>query len=357
MSTKPEQWQEAKRRCGLSDEDIRKAIELGMQPQSLIKNIPSPSQRWKAPVREWLRSLHADKFGVRPAAPLGGQPAVSATTQLVAPPAIPRPVASPETAKLPRVVEFRNPDYPWPDRPEIPELIVDLNDDSDDAGGWHGGPAESEIAGTTSRMIRRQCLYRWAAQIVAISMSRLPEVRKVAAFGAVAQPLRMEVPRFNPYRRLRIEVLHECADLDLAVWLDDFSRLKALKNALSDGLSIVQDTPYGGVAHHQVDLHIFDAASGLYRGRACAFGQCPKPGKSECWVPNCGKTPFLRQFDNYQFNNARFGYEPKVTLFDRTDGFLVRPPRLENAKPAILIELRPREEDFDEDDEDCDVPF
>lgn len=33
------------------------------------------------------------------------------------------------------------------------------------------------------------------------------------------------------------------------------------------------DRPYGGVAHHQVDVHIFDAASADYRGRRIRRGQ------------------------------------------------------------------------------------
>lgn len=57
------EWLEAKRRCGLSDEDVQMAKELGMKPRSLIKNIPSRSQRWKAPVREWIRELYAKRFG------------------------------------------------------------------------------------------------------------------------------------------------------------------------------------------------------------------------------------------------------------------------------------------------------
>jgi hypothetical protein len=345
VSTKPEQWEEAKRRCRLSDDDIRKAKELGMQPRSLIKNIPSPSQQWKVSVRAWVRSLHAKKFGVR-ATPPAAPP--------VAPPAAAQPAAGPKAAERQPVVEFRNREHPWPDRPRVPDLIVDLNDDFDEPWEQHGPPDESDIAETSSRMIRRQYLFRWGAQSVAIAMSRLPEVRKVAAFGAIAQPLRMQVPRFGQYRRYRIEVPHECADLDLAVWLDDFSRLKELKRALGEGLGPLQDTPYGGIAHHQVDVHVFDAGSGLYRGRVCIFGQCPKPGKRECWVPNCGEKPFLQQFDESHFNDARFEREPKVTLFDRADGFLVRPPRVEDAKPAIVIELRPYEDDSDDGAE---VPF
>ncbi|HZG74909.1 MAG TPA: hypothetical protein VEZ72_03540 [Paenibacillus sp.] len=43
-----QQWKEAKSRCRLSDEALRMAKEMGLNPLSLIKNIPSPSQRWKA---------------------------------------------------------------------------------------------------------------------------------------------------------------------------------------------------------------------------------------------------------------------------------------------------------------------
>ena len=67
MGKKPgkngDEWQEAKRRCRLSDEEIRMAKELGMRPRSLIKNIPAKSQPWKAPVSEWIRDLHAKRFG------------------------------------------------------------------------------------------------------------------------------------------------------------------------------------------------------------------------------------------------------------------------------------------------------
>jgi len=45
-------------------------------------------------------------------------------------------------------------------------------------------------------------------------------VRAIALFGSVARPLAREVPRFQPYRGLGIELLHERKDVDLAVWLD-----------------------------------------------------------------------------------------------------------------------------------------
>ncbi len=66
----------------------------------------------------------------------------------------------------------------------------------------------------------------------------------MAAFGSVSQPLDTEVPRFRKFQRYGIETLHECADLDLAVWLNDLGRLKALKKAMARGLAVTQDTPY-----------------------------------------------------------------------------------------------------------------
>ena len=34
------------------------AKELGLSPQSLRKNWPSPSQSWKLPVKEWILELY-----------------------------------------------------------------------------------------------------------------------------------------------------------------------------------------------------------------------------------------------------------------------------------------------------------
>jgi hypothetical protein len=60
---KDEQWNTAKRLCRLNDEEVQIAKQLGMGPRSLLKNIPSPSQRWKQPVKAWVRKLHSEKFG------------------------------------------------------------------------------------------------------------------------------------------------------------------------------------------------------------------------------------------------------------------------------------------------------
>ena len=56
-----EQWAECKKKCRLNMEDIALAKKLGLNPRSLIKNIPSKSQQWKAPVKEWLRAIEAKR--------------------------------------------------------------------------------------------------------------------------------------------------------------------------------------------------------------------------------------------------------------------------------------------------------
>lgn len=53
-----ELWAEAKKRCRLNEEDIHMAKEMGLNPKSLIKNIPNKSEPWKAPVKDWIRDMY-----------------------------------------------------------------------------------------------------------------------------------------------------------------------------------------------------------------------------------------------------------------------------------------------------------
>lgn len=50
-------WAEAKKKCRVNNEDIALAKRLGLNPRSLIKNIPSKSEPWKAPVKDWLHEM------------------------------------------------------------------------------------------------------------------------------------------------------------------------------------------------------------------------------------------------------------------------------------------------------------
>jgi len=56
-----ELWKQAKTKCRLNMEEIEMAKKLGINPKSLIKNIPNKSEPWKAPVGVWLREIEAKR--------------------------------------------------------------------------------------------------------------------------------------------------------------------------------------------------------------------------------------------------------------------------------------------------------
>lgn len=95
--TKDEQWREAKRRCRLSDEAVAMAKELGMSPRGLIGNIPAPSERWKAPVEEWIRDAH-EKMKRKSAAKRKAREKAKAKAAIQPEPTTPQ-VAAPSTAE------------------------------------------------------------------------------------------------------------------------------------------------------------------------------------------------------------------------------------------------------------------
>ncbi len=57
-----DEWAEAKKKCSLNNKTIRMAKELGLNPKSLIKNIPNESQQHKKPVHEWIREMYEDRM-------------------------------------------------------------------------------------------------------------------------------------------------------------------------------------------------------------------------------------------------------------------------------------------------------
>ena len=61
MAYKQELWDEAKKKCRISEEEIRMAKEIGLNPKSLIKNIPNKKEQWKAPVKIWIREMYEER--------------------------------------------------------------------------------------------------------------------------------------------------------------------------------------------------------------------------------------------------------------------------------------------------------
>jgi len=55
------EWAEAKKKCRLNEETLKMAREMGLNPRSLIKNIPNPSEQWKAPVGDWIREIYQER--------------------------------------------------------------------------------------------------------------------------------------------------------------------------------------------------------------------------------------------------------------------------------------------------------
>ena len=178
-----------------------------------------------------------------------------------------------------------------------------------------------EIAQENRAMLKRRDSFRRVAEMAATGFSKLPFVEQVVLFGSVAAPLTKEVPRFRRLRRARAEIYHECKDVDLAVWVSDLSQLRALKRCVSDATNvfnqlICHQEVLPGVAHHQVDVFIFEPGTNRYCGRLCTFGQCPK-GKPECHVPGCGAQPFLQLYKDFEIHARVFAERPSVTLFER----------------------------------------
>ncbi len=177
-------------------------------------------------------------------------------------------------------------------------------------------PTDEEIGEENARRERRQADFRCAAGYVAKAFSHLEQVHRVSLFGSVARPLKKEIPPSKRYSRARVEILHECRDIDMAVWMKDLGSLDALRRARADTLKELFEEKKIAVAHHQVDVFLFEAAGGRYAGRLCIFGKCPK-GKFVCRVPGCGTPRFLQQHEGFVFRQDLLAGDLLIELFSR----------------------------------------
>jgi len=154
--------------------------------------------------------------------------------------------------------------------------------------------------------------FRRAAEAVARAFAAFPEVRKIQLFGSVAQPLKTRTTRRG------WEMLHNCKDVDLAVWVDRLDNLAALGKARGRAVRALFAEEGVGVAHHEVDVFLFEPGSDRYLGRLCAFSTCPK-GKLECLVPGCGARPLLRQHEGFVLDPGALADDRVMLLFNRGD--------------------------------------
>lgn len=157
----------------------------------------------------------------------------------------------------------------------------------------------AEIEEQNRFLLERQRQFRIAADVVTDAWRAFPEVQAVAVIGSVAKALWKEIPRFKEFRRERIPVWHECADLDLALWIDSQQRLGELRREASRALSLAYKAGLGtSVVAHQLDIFLIEPGSDRYLGRLCSFSRCPKD-KPPCAVPDCGAIPFNKRIEEF----------------------------------------------------------
>lgn len=180
----------------------------------------------------------------------------------------------------------------------------------------------SEIEKQTQYLLLQQREFRMAADIVTDAFMAFPDVRAVAVIGSVARKLWKEIPRFSEFRRARIEVWHECADLDLAVWIDSQGRLDEMRRALAQSLTAAFKAGTGvSVPSNRVDVFLFEPGSDRYLGRLCRYSTCPK-GKPDCRVPGCGTIPFNKVVEGFQPNADIVASVADTMLYERGRGRL-----------------------------------
>ncbi len=179
------------------------------------------------------------------------------------------------------------------------------------------------IARQNQSQLKRQRVFRRAADAVVDAWRRRPEVQAITLFGSVAQPLWKEVPRFSPYRRARIKIWHDINDLDLAVWLANTDDLNGLRRVKNRALADLYQRTGSPVAHHHVDGFVMEPGTNRYLGRLCTFDRCPK-NKPECLVPGCGAVSHLQQFEDFTLSPNALAPDRTIRLFDRQAGLLRR---------------------------------
>ena len=175
------------------------------------------------------------------------------------------------------------------------------------------------VVETNRRMTERQAHFRRAADVATAALAEFDEVLAVALFGSVANSLWKEVPRFSHYRRAGIALWHECADVDIAVWLSGLDRLREMRRRINRALPVIFEQTGRGVASHQLDIFMIEPGTDRYLGRMCQFKACPA-AKAACLVPGCGATSFLQQHQGFVLQPDALGPARAVRLFDRTTG-------------------------------------
>ena len=183
-------------------------------------------------------------------------------------------------------------------------------------------PSKAVIAAEEGSMLERQRVFRVVADRVTAALAQCQDVEAIALIGSVAHPLWREVPRFQPYRRLRLPIAHECKDVDLAAWVSRTDGLEELRRARGRAIADIVAERGFGPAVHEVEVFLLDPHTNRYLGRLCYFRQCPAD-KTACLEPGCGSQPFLKQLDRFSFWPKTVAEDAILRLYDRVRGGII----------------------------------
>jgi hypothetical protein len=183
-------------------------------------------------------------------------------------------------------------------------------------------PTTAAIAKEEQWLLERQRVFRVVADRLTAALARCNDIEAIALIGSVARPLRREVPRFAPYRQLRLPIAHECKDVDLAVWVSRVDRLDELRRARGRVINEIIAERGHGPAVHEIEVFLLEPITDRYLGRLCYFRQCPA-GKRDCLAVGCGQHQFLKQHDDFSFWPEAIAEGAAVRLYDRAGGGII----------------------------------
>jgi|SRR4051794_32450686 len=183
-------------------------------------------------------------------------------------------------------------------------------------------PTKAIIAAEERGLLERQRVFRLVADRITAALTWCEDVEAIALIGSVARPLRREVPRFAPYKQLRLPIAHECKDVDLAAWVSRVDRLDELRRARGRVIKELVDEQGHGPAVHEIEIFLLEPSTNRYLGRLCYFRQCPA-GKRDCQAVGCGQHQFLKQHDEFSFWPEAIAEGVAIQLYDRSGGGMI----------------------------------
>src|SRR5271165_1859010 len=183
-------------------------------------------------------------------------------------------------------------------------------------------PTKAAIVAEERGLLERQRVFRFVADRVTAALAQCRSVDAIALIGSVACPLRREVPRFAPYKQLRLPIAHECKDVDLAAWMSRLDGLDELRRARGRVVGEIVAECGHGPAVHEIEIFLLEPGTSRYLGRLCYFRQC-SAGKRECLADGCGQQSFLKQHDDFSFYPEAIAEGAAVRLYDRVGGGII----------------------------------